>query len=120
MNSTKDAHELQKENSRDEQGARKNRLQTGQPLVHDAIAAQLWPLGSPSLSNLQDLNMQIQGSQKLPNEWCGECHVACRDKHMCIDKFESKSMYWKLCREHKHTWAGNEIASKVNIVKLII
>ena len=34
--------------------------------------------------------MRIQGSQKLHNEWCGECEVACRDKHACNDKFESK------------------------------
>jgi len=41
MNSTKGAHELQKENSRDKQGAWKDRNSDGQLLIHDATAAQL-------------------------------------------------------------------------------
>jgi len=29
------------------------------------------------------------GESEFPNEWCCECQVACKDKHTCIDKFES-------------------------------
>ena len=56
--------------------------------------------------------------EELPNEWQYKCQLACIDKHMCIDKFESKSMYWKSCREHMDTRAGNEAASKVNMKKI--
>jgi len=52
--------------------------------------------GESTSSKLWDLDMRIQGSQKLPNEWCGECHVACRDKHTCIDKSESKEHVLKI------------------------
>ena len=61
-----DAHELQKENSRDEQGVWKDRALDGQLLIHDTTAAQLWSSRSPSWSNVQDLNMQVQGSQNSP------------------------------------------------------
>jgi len=46
--------------------------------------------------------MQVYGSQKLPNEWPGECQVAYRDKYMCISKFESESMHQKLYREYRN------------------
>ena len=29
------------------------------------------------------------GESELPNEWYGECQVACKDKHTCVDKSES-------------------------------
>ena len=41
MNSTKGAHELQKENSRDEHGAWKDRALDGLPKIHASIA-HLW------------------------------------------------------------------------------
>jgi len=44
--------------------------------------------------------------------------VVCINKHICIDKSESKSMYQKLSREHRHTGAGNNVSSKVNVTKL--
>ena len=59
-------HELQIKNSRDEQGAWKDRALDGQLLIHDATTAQLWSPGSLSRSKLQDLNMQVQGSQNSP------------------------------------------------------
>jgi len=46
-------------------------------------------LGESTSSKLWDLNMRIQESQKLSNEWCGECQVACRVKHTSVDKSES-------------------------------
>jgi len=78
---------------RDEQGLERIGPQTSLSLIHDAIAAQLWSTKSLSWYKLQDLNMQVQGSQKLPNEWWNECQVAFRDKYTCIDKSELKSMY---------------------------
>ena len=69
MNNTNDAHELQEANSRGEQRTWKDRVPDGQLLVHDITFAQLCSPGSPPRSNLQDLNMQVQESQKLPNEW---------------------------------------------------
>ena len=89
MNSTKDDHELQKKTRETSRGPGRIGLQTGQPLIHYATAAQLISTGSPPRSKLQDLNMQIQGCQKQPNEWQDESQVACKDRHMCIDKFES-------------------------------
>ena len=68
-------------------------------------------LGESRSSKLWDLDMRIQGSQKLPNEWCGEGQVAYRDKYTCIDKSNQKNMYWKLCREHMHTGVDREIVS---------
>jgi len=50
------------------------------------------------ISNRENLQLQDLGSRhvdlgesELPNEWCDECQVACRDKHMCIDKFKLKA-----------------------------
>jgi len=31
-----------------------------------------------------------------------------------------KSMYWKSYREHRHTRAGSEVLSKVNVTKLVV
>jgi len=67
MNSTKSAHELQKKNSRDD------------GKIHELQAPRSKHVGP--------------GESELPNEWQDECQVACIDKHMCIDKSESKSMY---------------------------
>ena len=41
MNSTKDAQELQKKNSSNEQGAWKDRALDGQLLIHDITTVQL-------------------------------------------------------------------------------
>ena len=82
---------LQKKNSRETQrGPRRIGLWTvcwGSTLQLRISDQQ--PRESTS-SKLRDLDMRIQESKKLPNEWCGECQVACRDKHACIDKFELK------------------------------
>ena len=113
MTYTKGAHESQRENSRAEQGAWNVRASNGLPMIH-VFAAHLWSVtGRIHGSKLRDLDIRIQGSQKLPNEWYGECQVACRKKYMCIDKSESKSMHWKLCRKHMHTGAGREIVSDI-------
>jgi len=66
MNNTKYAHELQKKNSRHEQGVWKDKAFNGQLLIHDTTATQLWSSRSPSRSNVHDLNMQVQGSQNSP------------------------------------------------------
>ena len=93
MNSTKGAHELHKENSRDEQGALRDRSSDGLLMIHASAAPPDQQPGEFIDSKLQDLDMRIQGSQKLPNEWCGECQVACRNKHTCINKSELKDMH---------------------------
>ena len=72
MKCTEGAQELQKKNSRDEQGAWKDRALDGQLLIHDATAAQFWSTRGPSRSNLQDLIMQVQ-SQNSPTS--GETSV---------------------------------------------
>ena len=59
MSGTKDAHELRKENLRDEQGAWKDRAPDGQLLIHDAITTQRRSPGSPPRSKLRNLYMQI-------------------------------------------------------------
>jgi len=64
MNSTKGAHEFQKDDSRVEQGARKKWTPDGQPLIHYATVVLLWSIGSLSRSKLWDLDMQVHGSQK--------------------------------------------------------
>ena len=64
MNSTKGAQELQKENSRDEQRARMDRVLDGLPMIH-ASAAHLWS-ATERIHKLRDLNMQVQKSQNSP------------------------------------------------------
>jgi len=61
MNSTKSAHELEKNNSRDEQGAWKDRAPDWSANDHDVTAAQLWSTRSPTKFKLQDRDMQIEG-----------------------------------------------------------
>jgi len=89
MNSTKGTHELQKENSRDAQGAWKDRDSNGLPMIH-ATTALLW-LETRRIHKLQILRSEHEdpGESELPNEWWCECQMACRDKHMCIDKSKS-------------------------------
>jgi len=92
MNSIKDAHELQKKNSRDGQGPGRKGLwrSTTDP----------WRYRCVTMITKKSTTVQAQRSEhtgpwesELPNKWYDECQVACRDKHTCIDKFESKSMY---------------------------
>ena len=74
-------------------------VRTSQPAPRDKLDFQR----RASLQfKLQNLNMQVQGSQKLPNEWPGENQVACRDKYTCINKFKSESMHQKSCCEYRH------------------
>ena len=66
MSSTKSANELQKENSRDEQGAWKDRASDGQRwsmLLLRIFNKQPWESTS---SKLRDLDMQIHESQNSP------------------------------------------------------
>jgi len=78
----KGVHKLQKENSRDAQGT------NGQPMIH-ATAALLWS-ATGRIHNLQAPKLRLEDPREseLPNEWYGKCHVACKDKHTCIDKSE--------------------------------
>ena len=82
-------------------------------------ANDLWFFCASLLSNRKNSRSEdvSPGESELPNEWCGECQVVYRDKHTCIDKSESRRMYWKSCNEHRHTGAGKEKTSKINIVK---
>jgi len=89
MNSTKGAHELQHENSRDEQGTWKDRVSDGLPMIH-TFAAPLWS-ASKRIHKLQvsESGHEDPGESELPNEWWCKCQMVCRDKHMSIDKFKS-------------------------------
>jgi len=91
MNNTKDAHKLKKEDREPSRGSGRKglwticrwstlqlRISNQQP--RESISFKFW-----------DLDIHIQGNQKLPSEWCDECQVAYRDKHMCINKFKLKA-----------------------------
>jgi len=60
----------------------KKRAPDGLPLIHYATVVPLWSTRSPQQSNLWDLDMQVQGYQKQPNEWWDECQVACTRRQM--------------------------------------
>ena len=57
----KGAHESQQENSKAEQGAWKERTLDGLLMIHAFAAHSDQQLGEFTSSNLQDLNMRIQG-----------------------------------------------------------
>jgi len=80
-----------KENSRDEHGVLKDGAPDGLSKIHSSAALSDQQPKESTSSKLWDLNMQVQGNQKLSNEWCGECQVVCRDKYTCINKSESKA-----------------------------
>ena len=86
MNSTKCAHESKKENSRAEQGTWKDRTSDGLSMIH-ASTAHLWS-ATGRIHKLQAPRSKYadSGNQKLSNEWCDECQVACIIRHTCIDK----------------------------------
>ena len=65
MNNTKEARKLQKGNSRAEQGGLEEMNPDGLPLIHYTTAAQLRLTESRPWSKLRDLDMQVQGSQKV-------------------------------------------------------
>ena len=69
MNSTKDAHELQKRNSRAEQGGLKEidpRRSTANSLHYHCTSL----INKKSTTvQIRDLDIQVQGSQKTPQEW---------------------------------------------------
>ena len=69
LNSTKYAHELQKKNSRDEQGAWEDRALDGLPMIQASTTHSDQQQGESTSFKLRNLNMQVQGSQKLSNEW---------------------------------------------------
>ena len=99
MNSTKGAHESQRvwivQKALTSHKGKIQEPSRGLKKIELRTIWEIYPLAAPlgsvteksTSSKFQDLDMRIQGSQKLPNEWCSECQVACRDKHMCIDKF---------------------------------
>ena len=92
----------------------------GLPMIH-ASAVHLW-LTSGRIYKLRvsRAGHEDPGESELPNEWYGECYVACMNKHSCIDKSESNSMHWKSCHEHSRTGAGNETSSEVNMAEPVI
>ena len=97
------------------------RSRTGLPLIHYASAAPLWSTGCPSRFKLWDLNMQIQGSQNLPNEWCDECRVACIDKNTCIDKSESKTCIEnRVVSTYTRTWKRHQVMRCIKVTKLVV
>jgi len=93
VNSTNYAHELQKENSGDGHGAWKDRALDGLPKIH-ASSVHICS-ATERIHKLQPPGSEHAGpgELELTNKWCGECQVAYRDKHTCIDKSESRSMY---------------------------
>jgi len=89
MNSTNGAHELQQENSRVEQGAWKDNALDGLLMIH-ATAAPLWSAtGRIHKLQVSKSRHEDSGESELPYKWWCECQLACRDKHMCIDKSKS-------------------------------
>ena len=82
----KELMSYRRKNSRDEQGAWKYRASDGMSLIH-AFTTYLWS-ATGRIHKLQSSEIWLWGPEesKLPNEWCGECQVACRDMHTCIDK----------------------------------
>ena len=99
MYNTKDAHELGGNPANQQEESGTEGAGTSQPALRGKFDHQR---RAPLQSKFQNLNMQVYGSQKLPNEWPGECQVAYRDKYMCISKFESESMHQKLYREYRN------------------
>ena len=74
--------------------------------------------GESTNFKLYDLDMQIQESQKLPNEWCDECQVACRNKHTCIDKSESKECVEnRVVSIHTRTWMRHQMMWHTDVTK---
>ena len=62
MNSKKESHELQKENSRDEQRAWKDRASDGLPIIRAFSAIFDQQPGESTSSKLRNLDMRIRGS----------------------------------------------------------
>ena len=93
MNNTKGAHELQKENSRDEQGVWKDKApdRSGADPRHH-YCATLITKKSTAVQAPRSEHVGL-GESELLYEWQDECQVACINKHTCINKSESKSMY---------------------------
>jgi len=102
MNSTKCASELQKKKSRDEQGAWKDRVPDRSSADPRHCCCATLIIRKPTMIQALRFAHAGPGESELSNKWYDECQLACRDKHICIHKSESKSMYWKLCHEHRH------------------
>ena len=69
MNSTKDCSRIVREWRKLNKGTRRGWATTGRPIPQDKLGLQQEVSRQPKLKNL---DMQIQGSQKLPNERWGE------------------------------------------------
>jgi len=80
--SIKGAHELRGSPPSLQEDSGTEGVRTSQPAPRDKLDLR-WR--APLQSKLQNLNMQVQRSQKLPSKYLGECQVSCRDKYMCVD-----------------------------------
>jgi len=114
MNSTQCTHELQKENWRDEQGAWKDG-------ASDWSTADPWCYRYAALIARKSHVVQAlrsehagPGESELHNKWKDECQLACIERHTCIDKFKEKSLYRKLCRDHRHIGVYSETSRNVS------
>ena len=83
--SKKGAHELRGSFLSLLEDSRTEGAGTSRPAPRDKLDPR-WM--APLQSKLQNLNMQVQGSQELPNKYSGECQVSCKDKYMCVDKIK--------------------------------
>ena len=82
-------NELYKRRSRDTKKKLENRTSDSLPMIH-ASAAHLWlAIGRIHKFQAPRSGHKVPRESELPNEWCDECQVACRDKHMCVDKSKS-------------------------------
>ena len=97
MYSTKGTRKSQKGNLRAEQEAWKDNASDGLLMFHASTAHFLSATGRIHKLQASESEYEDPGELELPNEWCGECQVASKDKHACNDKSESKSMYRKSC-----------------------
>ena len=110
-NRIKGAHKLQRENSRDEQGAWRIGPQTDCRWSTLSLRIFDQQLGEFTSSKLWDLDLRIQGSQNNPTSGVAnaEWHAGIST---CVSiNLNQKSMYWKSCREYRHTGEGRDMAN---------
>ena len=115
MYSAKNAHELRK----------------SRELVRKVKNGRSWdnqPVPRALLQfNLQYLIMQVQESQKFPNEWQDKNHETCRDKHTCVNKSKLEIMHQKcivstniISIQRRHETEKNQSSTNKSYITVLI
>jgi len=90
-------------------------------LICHTYAALLWWTGlqlkSLLRSKLKDLDMQVQGSQNSPTSGVMNAKWYVETSTRVSINLNQKHALKNPCREHMHTWVGNEAASKADMDK---